>query len=366
MSSELVPASIVGVNSSTTLPKVKSKKPSNNAFTQQRMPAWKPVLTPPWVITIFLLIFMLFTPLGIFILIASNSVIEYSVDYTDLCQMVMQNDSFGNPIPTLGYQCTVNVTIPIEQLMDPPIYLYYSLDNFYQNNRLYAGSLDDYQLQGYVSSWSTLYSDCFPIVQYAATPASSTGPSPNTSEIYSPCGLIAWSMFNDTFVLSQDSDGSVICNGPLAGVDPLSLCSKDNIAWPSDVQYRFRTPYPGYRSYPQEYYNESGHKIPQTNDTDFMVWMRTAALPNFRKLYRIINTPLYAGNFTFTIVQNYPVKSFGGRKGLILSTASWIGGKNIFLACCYLVVAGLSLLLASGFFAGTLIFSRFPFFIKRS
>jgi hypothetical protein len=33
-------------------------------------------------------------------------------------------------------------------------------------------------------------------------------------------------------------------------------------------------------------------KIPQHNDTDFMVWMTPANFFNFRKLYRVINVPL--------------------------------------------------------------------------
>lgn len=38
---------------------------------------------------------------------------------------------------------------------------------------------------------------------------------------------------------------------------------------------------------------------------DFIVWMRTAALPSFRKLYRIIDSPLSnglpAGNYTLLV-----------------------------------------------------------------
>jgi len=53
---------------------VKKKKPFDNMFTQQRMPAWQPVLSPPWVIAVFLVIFIVFTPLGVFILLASQDV----------------------------------------------------------------------------------------------------------------------------------------------------------------------------------------------------------------------------------------------------------------------------------------------------
>ena len=80
-----------------------------------------------------------------------------------------------------------------------------------------------------------------------------------------------------------------------------------------------------------------------------MVWMRAAALPNFRKLYRIINTPLQQGTYYVDIQQNYPVKSFGGKKSVILSTSSWIGGKNLFMGIAYIVVGSICALFASVF-----------------
>jgi hypothetical protein len=335
-----------------------TKKPYDNAFTQQKLPAWQPVLSPPWVIALFLIIFIVFTPLGIFILIASNNIKEYELDYTEKCTMTYQNDTFGNPDKTLGQQCIVNYPFTVTERMDPPIYMYYKLENFYQNHRRYASSRNDYQLQGLTKYFKDVSGDCYPIVQYAADQGSVFNATSSAKgierETYNPCGLIAWSMFNDTFLLTK-SDGSMVCNGP----NPIgSKCTKEGIAWSSDVQYKFRPVAPGFRSWPNDYYNETGHIIPQTNDTDLIVWMRTAALPNFRKLHRIINSPMDAGDYSFTIVQNYPVTQFGGRKKIVLSTASWIGGKNLFLAICYLVVGGLCLLLAFGFLVAQFVYKN--------
>lgn len=80
------------------------------------------------------------------------------------------------------------------------------------------------------------------------------------------------------------------------------------------------------------------------------MWMRTAALPTFRKLYGKIEVDLKANQtITVTIENNYNTYEFGGKKKLVLSTASWLGGKNDFLGLAYLTVGGLCFFLAAAF-----------------
>lgn len=82
----------------------------------------------------------------------------------------------------------------------------------------------------------------------------------------------------------------------------------------------------------------------------FIVWMRTAGLPNFRKLWGKIEENLIEGTYYIDIENNYNVEDFSGTKAFVLSTTNMLGGRNYFLAVCYIVVGALCIVFAVIFF----------------
>lgn len=58
---------------------LRSKKPENTAFKQQRLPAWQPILTAGTVLPAFFIIGLMFIPIGIGLYVTSNNIKEFEV-----------------------------------------------------------------------------------------------------------------------------------------------------------------------------------------------------------------------------------------------------------------------------------------------
>lgn len=93
----------------------------------------------------------------------------------------------------------------------------------------------------------------------------------------------------------------------------------------------------------------------------FIVWMRVAALPKFRKLYGKIDKKLAKGTqINVSIQSRFNVAAFDGSKSLVLSTTSFLGGRNPFLGIAYIVVGSICLVLAAAFFIKSVLQPRQP------
>jgi hypothetical protein len=121
---------------------------------------------------------------------------------------------------------------------------------------------------------------------------------------------------------------------------------EENIAWSSDVQYKFANL--KMDTVPDEVEATEWEEVQWMNmqDEHFIVWMRTAGLPNFRKLWGKIEQDLDEAQYKIIIENNYAVNTFQGKKYFVLSTTNALGGKNYFLAVCYIVVGTLCCLFA--------------------
>ncbi|KAL0947286.1 hypothetical protein HGRIS_013406 [Hohenbuehelia grisea] len=354
------------------------KRPANTAFKQQRLKAWQPILTPKTVLPTFFIVAILFAPIGGLLIWGSSLVTEITLDYTECENLAAATSLDGlqfSQLPTNRYsyrlrakdsgssgsvtapqyallnntgnssvtnvqqeiECHLQFDIPAD--LQQSVLFYYRLSNFFQNHRRYVKSYNTDQLSGEAVSAKDLEnSDCKPLASIDGKP------------VY-PCGLIANSLFNDTFSNLR------LLNPPGNAADQTEyILSDKNIAWPGERKKYVDTP--GYdfsaivpppnwaKRYPNNYTNEN----PPPNlrdDQRFQNWMRTAGLPTFSKLYgRNDTVTLSKGRYEVIIGLNYPVQKYKGTKSIVISTVSWIGGKNPFLGWAYVAASGVFIVLA--------------------
>ena len=303
----------------------------NSKFKQQKLPGWRPVPTITSTTIIFFCFGIVFIVLGIIILVFSNKIVEVSYRYDEECRKQKEEK---------GY---CNITLQIKKKMEKKIMIYYQLNGFYQNHRRYVKSKSDDQLNGKDISLEQMKDsqDCDPAItnKQMNKTVSIDGKDLKPDNLAVPCGLIAKSYFNDNF-----TNWTYINEFK----EPISFKPNEkNIAWKADRELKYKNG------------NISNQWI-NMEDEHFIVWMRPAGLPNFRKLWgRIDNMDLEKDTYVEVIIHdNFDVSSFNGKKFLILSTVNAFGGKNSFLGISYIVLGGISIILAIVFIIGYNIHSK--------
>ena len=192
--------------------------------------------------------------------------------------------------------CSLRIPIPVD--IGPPVLFYYRLTNFYQNHRRYVKSLDTDQLRGDAVPLNTIKGGSCDPLQYNKT----------SNKPYYPCGLIANSVFNDSF------SSPVLTNVKGSGdTNQTYNMTNKGISWSSDKELYGLTKYkpedievpPNWvERWPNGYTDE--HPPPNLDeDEELQVWMRTAGLPAFSKLaLRNDSDPMTRGIYQIDIVSS--------------------------------------------------------------
>jgi hypothetical protein len=232
----------------------------------------------------------------------------------------------------------------MEKPLGAPVFMYYRLTNFYQNNRMYSRSISYPQLKGDALPFDALDKDCSPLTG----PAGERDAKGNNA-VYYPAGLVANSIFNDTISGMRDATGKYFSFPP-----------KD-ISWRSDNVLVQPSKYTVDQVRAPPYWRNRADVDPATGkykampdlglDERFLNWIRLAGLPTFRKLHGKCPQTIPPGEYTIDIIDNYDVRKFKGTKSVIVSEATFLGGRSSFMGIAYVTVGGILLLLGMVFLA---------------
>ncbi|CAJ1970292.1 unnamed protein product [Cylindrotheca closterium] len=338
-------------------------RPPDVAIQQQRIKAWHPILDPEWMIYGYLILAVVLIPLGFKIKALSDSIVElhsiYDAKDQSLIDTTRTSDCRIGENYNQNKTCTIQFEAPED--MEPPVMIYYELNNFHQNHRFYSRSRDSFQLVGRVGK------NRDPTFRALCEPLDVLG-----GKTLNPCGFVANTFFNDKISLIGGNDE-----------DGLQLeMNEEGIAWRSDLEYKFGLP-EGFQmqecptveecsgnstccqdngfscdsparskqdgkcyayDYPEadttrylhETYPDMISPLEHVTNEHFVVWMRTETRPQFRKLYGWINQKIPKGEkIEFEIWSNYVVESFSGHKALIVTTTNMFGGKNQYIGVTF-------------------------------
>jgi hypothetical protein len=274
----------------------------------------------------YLVIGVVFILIGYFIVQDSNKVYELSFRYDDIegCEADWQNPK------------TCRVPINIDQDLEGPIFIYYEIWNMYQNHRLYAKSRDPKQLMGYSRTKEEATRYCNPVVTMGDL-GLQVDINYTTNEIASPCGLVARSVFNDTFTLYYPDGYEVI------------YIHTDKISWDAEKHLKFAH---------QDDWVET--QWLDVEDEHFIVWMNISPLPYFRKLWGRIEHNLMSQQYYVIIENNYDIEPFSGEKYVVLSTTGAYGGKLGYIGYAFIAVGASAVLCSSLFMVLCLLNKRLP------
>lgn len=263
--------------------------------------------------------------------------------------------------------CSCVVFFDLPQHAYYPVHLYYGLESFFQSNRFLFNSRSDAQLLG--NNDHRTRAECKSLQsenrRRRNDPTAMTTGQDQVKQISAPCGTMAAIMFNDTFALywKEPYDNQNWITVPI---------SRDQIALPED---RFNYANPSNWSAalagtikPNNWplpLNELGNRSVPTQHgykyEPFQVWMYTAPLPTFIKIFGRLWRPLMnaapmkhnnsahmnsggtytlpAGRYMLRINYTYPLWSNQAAKFIVVASSNMFGHSNANLQL-YLLATG--------------------------
>lgn len=112
--------------------------------------------------------------------------------------------------------------------------------------------------------------------------------------LINPCGLMAWSNFNDTYQMFDEGTG-----------EEVALVT-DGLSWSSDARYLYSNTTGANYNSGQQWWMRGGANLtgPMNEDDHFMIWMRPNARPDIYHPWARINRDLQKGTKLRLRVQN--------------------------------------------------------------
>jgi hypothetical protein len=163
-------------------PDASTRRPPDGLLSAQKLPCLRPLWTPWRISILYALLSAVFIPFGAVYRSMSRLEIIHQYDGEGAesadCKITSNKE---------GRQCQIQMTV--EEDMAGPVFVYYQLENFYQNHQSYVSSFSQKQLLGSDSTYAD--ETCLPL-QF------------NGTQYLSPCGLIANTLFNDIFTIASE------------------------------------------------------------------------------------------------------------------------------------------------------------------
>lgn len=250
----------------------------------------------PW--KFFILLFIFYFCMGILLVATQIDFTEVKVRYDNKCSD--------------GQTSTISLDIP--KKLTGRKFFYYELHGFYQNHFRFEGSVDYAQLAG---KYDDDIRQCRPME------------FDQENHVYAPCGLFPLFFFTDYYVLPSEYK-----------------FNETGISWAGEKEALFKglsDKYTG-KSRWMKTGLQSVYFPGEISNEHFIVWMRTANNPTFKKLFSYTDEEIPVGQFNVTVTCNYPKQYYSGERYISLVRPCYFGGRNKVLYITNFVLSGFILI----------------------